>query len=170
MKKILSFVAIVLLFGCTSQNNKDIFKEARQHLSRQEFPEAVSNLKEILSTNPDKETAFKAALEIAKVYHAHAIKSIPNDESLKIAVEYYKRANKIDPKAEEAPKALFLAGFIEANQLNDLTAARATYNKFIKMYPDNPMVESAKKEIQNLGVPPEKIIEKSLAPNELKKR
>ena len=170
MKKVLSIVAIVLLFGCSSKSNKDIFKEARRHLSRQEFPEAVSNLKEILSANPEKGTAFKAALEIAKVYHAHAIKSVPKDESLKIAVEYYKRANKIDPQAEEAPKALFLAGFIEANELHDFNSARATYNKFIKMYPDNPMVESAKKEIQNLGVPPEKIIEKSLAPDEIKKK
>ncbi len=170
MKKSLAFVMLALLFACSSQSNKDLLQEARQHLSRQEFPEAVSNFKEILTNHPSKDEEFKAALEIAKIYHAHAIKSISENESLNIAVDYYKRANRINPKNDEAPKALFLAGFIEANQLRNFNAAKKTYQKFIRMYPDNPMVESARKEIQNLGVPPEKIIEKNLAPNESKKR
>ncbi len=170
MKKFLPLLFIVLVFACSQNSDKEIYTQAKQHLARQEFKIAVNNLKEILASYPNGKYAFKAALEIAKVYHAHAIKSIPTNESLKIAVDYYKRANSIDPKAPEAPKALFLAAFIEANQLNKLNDARATYEKFIRMYPESEMTKSAKKEIENLGVPPEKIIEKNLKPNEFPKR
>jgi tetratricopeptide (TPR) repeat protein len=171
LKKVVLILLVFVAFACASKSAEDIFKEAQQHLARQEFKAGVNTMKEILSKYPDnKKWDFKANLEIAKVYHAHAIKSVPKNESLKIAVKYYTRANAIAPDNKEAPKALFLAAFIEANELQEFQKAKDLYTKFVKLYPKSEMTESAKKEIENLGIPPEKIIEKNLKPDEKKKR
>ncbi len=171
LKKVVLLLLVFAAFACASKSAEDIFKEAQQHLARQEFKSGVNTMKEILSEYPnDKKWNFKANLEIAKVYHAHAIKSVPKNESLKIAVQYYTRANSILPEDKEAPKALFLAAFIEANELHNFQKAKELYSKFIKLYPKSQMAESARKEIENLGIPPEKIIEKNLKPDEKKKR
>jgi len=44
-----------------------------------------------------------------------------------------------------------MIGYIYANDLNDYDKAKASYEKFIELYPDHMLVPSAQWEIENLG-------------------
>ncbi len=165
--KLIPFLLMIFLIAsCSNQNDEDYFHEAQKHLARQEYKKAVDTFIIILDKFPDGKYAPRAALEIAKLYHGHAIKNVPSDESLKIAVKYYKMCNSLAPKSKNGINALFMAAFIEANELKDYDNAKKTYEEFIEKYPDNPMAESAKIEIKTLGVEPEKIIENKLKPSD----
>ena len=58
---------------------------------------------------------------------------------------------------------LFMAGFVQANDLHDYDAASETYNLFLKTYPDHELATSAKEELDNMGLTPEEILKKNLA-------
>ena len=47
--------------------------------------------------------------------------------------------------------------------MEDTVAAKEAYTRFIKLYPDSEMAESAKSEIENLGLTPDEILEKNNA-------
>jgi tetratricopeptide (TPR) repeat protein len=66
------------------------------------------------------------------------------------SLDLYTRLVSQFPKSKHAPTALFMTGFIY-NEMGDLDKARAAYEQFIRNYPDNEMVLSAKMEIKNLG-------------------
>ncbi len=154
--------ALVFMFACSSENEEDYFRKAQKHLARQEYKQAVDTFVSILDKFPDGKYAARAALEIAKMYHGNAIKNVPRNEALKIAVKYYKMCNALEPNTDRGANALFMAAFVEANELKDYDAAKKTYGEFIKKYPDNPMVKSAEIEIKTLGMEPEKIIENKI--------
>ncbi len=160
--KIFAITLLGLFFACSGETDKSLFKEAQKHLARQEYKQAVDSFVEILDKFPDGKFAPRAALEVAKIYHGHAVKQVPRDESYKIAVKYYKLCNSLAPNTDDGANALFMAAFIQANEIKDYENAKKTYQKFIEKYPDNPLVSSAKIEIENLGVEPEKIIEKQI--------
>jgi outer membrane protein assembly factor BamD (BamD/ComL family) len=161
-KAIVLISLFALLFACSNKDDNYYFKQAQKHLARQEYKKAVDSFIAILDNFPESEHAPKAALEIAKLYHGNAISGVPRDEALRIAVKYYKMCNSLAPESAEGTNALFMAAFVEANELKDYDAAKKTYREFIDKYPDNPMVQSAKIEIQTLGIEPEKIIERQI--------
>ena len=51
-----------------------------------------------------------------------------------------------------------MAGFILANELNDLSGAKETYELFIQKFPEGSLVDDAKVELENLGKTPEEIL------------
>jgi TolA-binding protein len=55
------------------------------------------------------------------------------------------------PDSEKTPNAIFMIGYIYANELQDNDKAREAYEYFIENYPDNVLVQSARWEIENLG-------------------
>ena len=61
-------------------------------------------------------------------------------------------------KYEKAPQALFLAGFIYENDLNNLDKAKELYNTFMKKYPKHELAASVKFSLENLGKPADEII------------
>ncbi len=61
------------------------------------------------------------------------------------------------PVHKYASQALFMIGFVYAEELQDLTQARRTMDELIKNYPDSDIVESAKWMIDNLNNPHEKL-------------
>ena len=165
MQKKFSVILILILaivFGCSSKSDKDYYQEAHKYLTREEYKKAVNTFVELLDKFPESPYAQKAALEIANLYHAFKVEGVSKEESLRTAIKYYKMCNTINPKNKTGANASFLSGFILANELHDYDAAKKTYREFIDKYPNNPMKNSAEIEIQNLGVDPEKIIEKQL--------
>ena len=57
----------------------------------------------------------------------------------------------------EAPKALFMIGFIQANELFQYAEAKRTFNSFIETYPKHELAYSAEMELQNIGKSPEEV-------------
>lgn len=81
---------------------------------------------------------------------------------------YYLVAEKM-PQHPKAPTALFMMGFIYENDVNDLVKAKATYESFLKLYPNDPdYADDAQNALKLLGKSPEEIIrefEKNNPPN-----
>ena len=83
--------------------------------------------------------------------------------SLKKSVELFKGMYEKYPKSEQAATGIFMAGFVEANELHDYDAATITYNSFIKLFPNHELITSAKEELDNMGLTPEEILQKNIA-------
>lgn len=66
---------------------------------------------------------------------------------------------------QKAPECLFLAAFIEENQLGNIETAKEYYSRFIKEYPKHPLCKDAEVCIQNLGKTPEELIKEFEAKN-----
>lgn len=75
------------------------------------------------------------------------------------ALQLYNRILSSLPPHPRQPSALFMTGFIFANDLNDLNKAKEIYQEFLQKYPQDPLAESARSELKNLGKTPEQIIQ-----------
>jgi len=62
------------------------------------------------------------------------------------------------PDFEKTPQALFLKAFTYENYLNDIEKAKATYELFLKKYPEHSFANDAQVSLKNLGKSPEEII------------
>ncbi|MCK4538046.1 MAG: peptidyl-prolyl cis-trans isomerase [Candidatus Krumholzibacteria bacterium] len=63
---------------------------------------------------------------------------------------YYRELVNRYPEHKFAPQALFMIGFVYAEELQDLAQARRTFDELLKDYPDSEVVESSKWMIENL--------------------
>ena len=68
-------------------------------------------------------------------------------------IQYYRNIVNRYPDHKYAPQALFMIGFVYAEEVMDLVQARRTFNELIKKYPDTEVAESAKWMIENLEKP-----------------
>ncbi len=68
-------------------------------------------------------------------------------------IEFYRKLVNLYPDHEYAPQALFMIGFICAEELKDVEKARATFEELIKKYPGSDIIESAKWMIENHSKP-----------------
>jgi len=152
---------IPIFYSCTSNNNVDLYNSAQEKINEKNFREAVTDFENFVSQNPDNELAPKALFEIGKIYHSESVPGITKEESLTKAVEFYKRVFNEYKKDSLAEQALFVAAFIQANDLNKYDEARANYELFLKEFPSSDLTESVKIELDNLGLTPDEIIERA---------
>ncbi len=66
-------------------------------------------------------------------------------------VKYYERFLSLYPNDANAHKALFMIGFISAEELKDYDTARSSFQKLIQTYPNSEFVNSAKWMLDNMG-------------------
>ncbi len=163
MKLRFAIVVLVALFvACSSESDKSLFESGKNKIKENNYIGAVNDFQKLVNEYPDSKYEFKALFELAKLYHGRVIQTLTKEESLTKAVELYKQVFEKNPKSEEGERALFMAGFLEANELNKFESAKETYNKFIETYPNSPLAASAKEEVKNLGIPPEEILKKKV--------
>ena len=75
------------------------------------------------------------------------------------AIELYTKIADALPQHKKAPTALFMIGFVQENDLNDLEKAKATYESFLQKYPNDPdFADDAQNAIKMLGKSPDEII------------
>lgn len=166
MKKIAILIPIIalLLISCGSKKSSgELLKDGEQFTNDEKYPEAVESYETLLNDYPDDESAPEALTKLATIYQNKLLKNIPETESLNKAVELFKRIYENYRDSKQAPMGLFMAGFVEANELKDYDAATETYNLFLKVYPDHELSNSAKEELNNMGLTPEEILQKNLA-------
>jgi TolA-binding protein len=157
--KIIGFSLIsILLTFCGTKTDEENYDSAVKLLTEQKYDEAVVIFEEIVQKNQNSEFAAKALFETAKVYQGQVIKNLSGKESLLKSVAVYKKIFNDYPKSREAENSLFMAGFILANELNDLDAAKETYELFIQKFPDGSLADDAEIELENLGKTPEEIL------------
>lgn len=79
------------------------------------------------------------------------VAQIEDDPSKRIA--YYRELADNYPDHQYASQALFMMGFVWAEEEKDLVEARKAFNELIRNYPDSDVVESAKWMMENLDKP-----------------
>lgn len=158
----LSFVlllAVMLLAGCTNKVSEKDAKKAEAALfnaDKTTNPDAVVDAIKTFSAfaqdNPESAEApeylFKA-LEVSVNTHQEPQGSIDIVERL---VNNY-------PDFDKNPVALFMiATFVYDEQLGDLEKARATYQRIVDNYPENPFARDAAIAIEQLGISPDDLV------------
>ena len=157
-------LSVILLIGCS--NNKsaaDLFNDGEAYLEESKIPEAVNSYETLIKEYPDDTLAPDATARLASIYQNKQVKNVSETQSLLKSVELFRSIYDKYPKSEQAPMGLFMAGFVEANELNDYDAATKTYNLFLKTFPDHELATSAKEELDNMGLTPEEILKKNIA-------
>lgn len=160
MKKLLIFIIAILIVSCSGKSENELKGELDSYLKDKKFSEAEKTLEIILNDYPDSKSNDSLIFEFAKLYHSKVIAKLSNEQNMKNAIKYYEKLYNEYPKSENAPTAMFMCGFIYANELKDFGKAKEYYNKFLKSFPNHELSASAKIELENLGVPPDEIIKK----------
>ena len=164
MKSIIALLTIFLIVGCsTKKTDKELFDEAQQNLKQDKIPEAVMAFEEIVTDHSGSDLAPEALSQLAGLYQNKLIKSISEKENLEKAIELFKKLHADYPKSSFAPSGLFMAGFINANELQNYDEATRLYKQFLQEYPNDVLASSAQAELDNMGLTPEEILMKNMA-------
>jgi TolA-binding protein len=155
-------VIVLFIFGCSKQSDKSYFDSAQKNIKENKFAEAVKNFEELFHEYPESPYASKSIYEIARIYQGLQVKNMKSEESFSLAVKNYKLVFDKYPKSSEAPMALFMAGYIQANELKKYEEATATYNRFLKEFSNHDLAKSAQEELNNMGLSPEEILAKKV--------
>jgi|BarGraIncu00222A_1022003.scaffolds.fasta_scaffold69371_1 outer membrane protein assembly factor BamD (BamD/ComL family) len=162
-KKLLLLCTVILIFtSCHSKSDKQYFDSAYEKAKAKNYTEAVKEYDLLAGEFPNSDYTCKGLLEAGKIYHSILIPATVKADTLKsfmIAIRYYKRILKDFSEKPEAESALFMMGFIQANEINQLDSARISYMTFLKKYPGSPMISSVNLELNNLGKTPDQILQ-----------
>lgn len=74
------------------------------------------------------------------------------------AIGLYEELIEKFPESDFIPKAIFMTGFLYANELNELEKAKGYYSDFLDRFPDDELAVSVKWEMENIGVDINEII------------
>lgn len=154
------FILALLFFSCSKPTDQENLDQAKNLIKEKKIDEAVKTLEQIINEHPESNVAPKALVELATLYQGQLDPNVPRNESFNRAQKYFREVYDKYPKSEEASNSLFMSGFILANDLHKYDEATKAYKLFIEKYPDNPLVQSAKDELDNMGLTPEEILKK----------
>jgi len=154
------FIIFAIISACSSENDKTLYDSAVKSIDEEKYELGITNFEKIISEFPESKYRPKVLFELGKMYQARLNKKTNEVDSYKNSKKYFSMLYKEFPKDKNAGSSIFMVAFIQANLLNQLDSAKVNYQKFISEFPNHSMVESAKAEISNLGVPPEEIINK----------
>jgi len=159
---IADYEKVVTEFPKSNVADSCLYRMAQLEIETKSYANALRDFKKLTENYPNSKLITSSLFELGKLYHGKVLKKLPEFKSYKIAVDYYKKVFERDKNFPDAAQALFMAGFLEANELHNYDAAKSTYNRFIKSFPQNKLVASAKEEIKTLGISPEDILKKSV--------
>jgi TolA-binding protein len=74
-----------------------------------------------------------------------------NDGKYDESIDNFKNLLENYPKGKNAPNAMFMIGFICANNLEKYDEAKKYYTMFMEKYPEHELYSSAKYELDNVG-------------------
>ena len=165
MKTIIITLSLFLLVLAGCGDNKtavELLTEGEKYTSEENLPEAVLSYETLIKDYPEDELAPEAIIRLATIYQNKLVKNISENESLLKSLELFKSVFEKYPLSEQAPMGLFMAGFVQANELHDFDGATETYNLFLKDFPEHELAASAKEELDNMGLSPEEVLQKNL--------
>lgn len=166
MRSVIYLIVTAFVFlGCSKKANQDYLKSAEDNLKNNKVQEAVTDFENFVKDNPESEKAPEALTKLASIYQNKMIKDLSVKESLEKAVKIYRQVYDDYPKSTQAPTSLFMSSFILANELQKLDLAKASYNLFLQKYPNHELANSAREELNNLGLSPEEILKRKNTPN-----
>ena len=129
-----------------SEVRKDILDRLRDDKAKEYLDQVLNGLREKYQpVNLVREEIIKTTRTPEELWE------IAQSEDLSYArVEYYRELVDKYPDHKYAPQALFMIGFVFAEEIMDLVRARRTFDELLKKYPDSEVAESARWMISNL--------------------
>ncbi len=161
MKKLLFLLPVLTFFIFIScgKSEKDYLELGNKALSENKITDAISNYEKLIEKYPYNNYTTEALFQLGNIYQNKLVTNISNEESMKKAIGYYEKI--INNKEDKyAPQALFMIGFIQANELRDYESATKTYKIFLSDYPKDELAKAAQDELDFMGLSPEEIITK----------
>ncbi|MGB9664165.1 MAG: tetratricopeptide repeat protein [Ignavibacteria bacterium] len=154
----LIFISSFGLLSCQKHKEESLYKTALEEIKNGNNQAAIENLEKLVEKNPYSQFAPDAFFTLASLYQSIEGDSIQKVNNYEKALECYNQIIEKFPNDEKTPQAIFMAGFICAENLKDFERAKYYYKKFLKAYPDHELALSVKAELDNLGKPPEEIL------------
>jgi TolA-binding protein len=162
MKKYIGLLLLIfIIISCSKTSDQEYLDQSGKLLKENKVSEAVTSLEKLLEEYPESELAPKALQQLASIYQNQMIKDIKPMESFDKAQNYFYQSFEKDPDSPDAPKSLFLSGFILANDLKKYDEATTRLKLFLEKYNSHPLASSAKMELENMGLSPEEILKRS---------
>jgi len=155
------FLLTLFLIGCSKTTDQEYLDQANKFVKENNIPEAIKSFESLISDYPESELAPKALVQIASIYQNQLVKNVKSDESFNKAQNYFMQVYEKYPDDQDAPKSLFLSGFILANDLRKYDEATSRLKLFLEKYPSHPLAISAQLELDNMGLSPEEILRRT---------
>ena len=164
MKSIYTYIIILLFFaGCSKISDKEYINKAEESLKQNDIASAIEAYESLLDEYPESELAPGVLEKLATIYQNNQVKNLSKIESLKEASKLYRKIYDKYPESKDAAKALFMSGYILANDpVKDYEQATKTYKLFLEKFPNNDLADDAKEEIKNMGISAEEILGRNL--------
>lgn len=164
MKKIsLLFLISFIYISCSKTSDQEYMNQANDFIKEKKIIEAVKSYETVLKEYPESKFAPKALVGLATIYESRLIDSLSSRISYEQASSYYYKVYEKYPKSEEAPIALFQAGFLQDDALKNYDEATRIYNIFLSEYPNHKHAIVVKQALDIMGIDPLDIISKSEA-------
>lgn len=137
---------------------------------KNEISKTEKELKNLDGTTPDSASVAKAIAQ-----YTDFVNSFPDDSlspvflfrganlaaqkgDLPLAIKLLDQLHLDYPKHVDAPKALFLKGFVSETQMGDFKTAEACYREFLTTYPNHELAGDVSFSLDNLGKTPEQLL------------
>src|SRR5580765_408230 len=145
------FLLLIVILNCSEKKPEDftedkaLYDEATNLLKNEEYSQAITFFESLKNRFPQSPLAAESELKIADAH-------FEKEEFIEAEV-MYRNFRTLHPTHEKVPYAYFRTGLsqykrkprsIDQDQ-SDGQAALATFNEFIKFYPNDPHVTEAKK-------------------------
>lgn len=132
-----------------SDARQRIIEKLRAQRARSAYDVAIAKLKD--SHKPDnylREELMASTRSPEQYWEIAQMESDPYER-----IQYYREIVEYYPDHEYAPQALFMIGFVYAEELQNKVEARRRLDELLQKYPDSDVVESAKWMIDNMNKP-----------------
>jgi|TARA_B100001964_G_C13950175_1_gene472948 outer membrane protein assembly factor BamD (BamD/ComL family) len=145
VKNILIIIVISFLFACNSASKSvdQLWKEGQEYRIENNYKDAITNFKIIISNYPENKLSSKAQFQIADIY----LNDIKNYE---YAIKEFKTVVELYSNDSDAKKSLFMIAYIYNNYMNAYTDAITYYNLFKNKYPNDELIPSVEYELNGL--------------------
>jgi TolA-binding protein len=155
-----NYKALVEKYPESKEAPEALSQIAKVYSMQNKITEVISNYEAIVDNYSSSSQAPEALFQIATLYQNKMVKDMPDQEAYTKAEKTFREVFDKYPGDEKAPMALFLSGFILANDLKNFEEATSTYNLFLQKYPDHQLAASAREELNNMGLSPDQILKK----------
>lgn len=160
---------LALIIGCNSHKDKEIFDSAEKNFNAKNYSKALTEYEQIINEYSSSDFAEKSLLKVGSMYQMLLVPNTSSEISNEKAVQFYKKLFADFPKSPDAPRAIFMAGFILANDLKKYEEAKSAYKTFLEKFPNDQLAPQVKIELGNVGKTPDEILEQRLASKKITK-
>lgn len=130
---------------------EEVRDEISRHLTRERIErvrqEVISEIRDNYDVKNYMEEFYRSIQRTPKELFEYAQNTADPRERIRAFEEIVEKF----PDDEHAPQALFMVGFVHAEELKDVSSASFNFKKVLREYPDSDVADSAKWMLENMG-------------------